>query len=113
MPYAFCEQIGKEIRDISDEIPFEIPESWEWVRLSSICTKLVDQTIIPKRQRKNPLLQYSMLSSTNINHNTLVELNKVRYLNKEIFEKFTYKKVSVGDVFHVSWFDDRKTWNVL
>ena len=22
LPYAFCEQIGKEIRDISDEIPF-------------------------------------------------------------------------------------------
>ena len=37
MPYAFCEQIGKEIRDISDELPFEIPDSWEWVRLGSIC----------------------------------------------------------------------------
>lgn len=32
LPYAFCEQIGKEIRDISDEIP----DSWEWVRLGSI-----------------------------------------------------------------------------
>ena len=41
LPYAYCEQIGKEIRDISDEIPFEIPESWEWVRLGSIC-QLVD-----------------------------------------------------------------------
>ena len=38
MPYAFCEQIGKEIRDISDEIPFEIPDSWEWVRLGIIST---------------------------------------------------------------------------
>ena len=38
MPYAFCEQIGKEIKDISDEIPFEIPDSWEWVRLGIIST---------------------------------------------------------------------------
>ena len=36
LPYAFCEQIGKEIQDISDEIPFEIPDSWEWVRLGGI-----------------------------------------------------------------------------
>lgn len=36
LPYAYCEQIGNEIRDISDEIPFEIPDSWEWVRLGFI-----------------------------------------------------------------------------
>ena len=38
LPYAYCEHIGKEIRDISDEIPFEIPDSWEWVRLGIIST---------------------------------------------------------------------------
>ncbi len=102
LPYAYCEQIGKEIRDISDEIPFEIPESWEWVRLSSICTKLVDGDHNPPKGEKSTT-QYYMLSSTNINHNTLVELNKVRYLNKEIFEKENSRtKVSVGDVFFTS-----------
>ncbi|MCU6705742.1 Type I restriction enzyme EcoKI specificity protein [uncultured Ruminococcus sp.] len=102
LPYAFCEQIGKEIRDISDDIPFEIPESWEWVRLSSICTKLVDGDHNPPKGEKSTT-QYYMLSSTNINHNTLVELNKVRYLNKEIFEKENSRtKVSVGDVFFTS-----------
>lgn len=34
LPYAFCEQVGKEIRDISEEVTFEIPDSWEWCRLS-------------------------------------------------------------------------------
>ena len=43
LPYTFCEQIGKEIRDISDEIPFEIPDSWEWARLSFVC-QLIDGT---------------------------------------------------------------------
>ena len=43
-PYTFCEQIGKEVRDISDEIPFDIPESWEWCRLGDILLKLTDGT---------------------------------------------------------------------
>ncbi|MCM1295452.1 MAG: restriction endonuclease subunit S [Muribaculaceae bacterium] len=31
------EKIGDEVKDITDEIPFEIPNNWEWVRLNTIC----------------------------------------------------------------------------
>ena len=34
----YYEQIGKKCLDITDEIPFEIPESWTWSRLSSMCS---------------------------------------------------------------------------
>ena len=33
----YYEKIGDEVKDITEEIPFEIPENWEWVRLSSLC----------------------------------------------------------------------------
>ena len=32
----YWEKNGKNEKDITDEIPFEIPDSWAWVRLSSI-----------------------------------------------------------------------------
>lgn len=42
MPY---EKVGKnEPVCIADEVPFEIPESWEWVRLGKILYKLSDGT---------------------------------------------------------------------
>lgn len=44
LPYTFCEQIGKEIKDISDEIPFDIPDSWEWARLLSVSYHVGDKS---------------------------------------------------------------------
>ena len=32
----YYEQIGTETKDITNEIPFDIPNSWEWVRLNNI-----------------------------------------------------------------------------
>ena len=36
--YTYFEQIGSEIKDITAEIPFDIPDSWEWVRLEYTTT---------------------------------------------------------------------------
>ena len=53
LPYTYCEQIGKEIRDISDEIPFEIPDSWEWVRFASIIELQSGQDLTPDKYNAN------------------------------------------------------------
>ena len=33
----YYEQIGQEIKDVSEELPFEIPETWDWCRLRDLC----------------------------------------------------------------------------
>ena len=90
----------KALPDITeDEIPFEIPEIWKWVRLRDICTKIVDGDHNPPAGIKTET-NYWMLSAININNGSLVELNRVRYLTKEVFEKANERtKVKPGDIF--------------
>ena len=100
MPY---EKVGKnETVCIADEVPFDIPESWEWVRLESICTKLVDGDHNPPKGCSYETT-YVMVSSTNINDDCIVELEKVRYLEKNIFDKENERtNAATGDIFFTS-----------
>ena len=43
------EKIGKETRCIEDEIPFEIPQSWSWVRLGKAIVLISGQDLTPDR----------------------------------------------------------------
>ena len=100
MPY---EKVGKnEPVCIADEVPFDIPESWEWVRLESICTKLVDGDHNPPKGCSYETACV-MVSSTNINDDCIVELEKVRYLEKNIFDKENERtNAATGDIFFTS-----------
>ena len=69
-----------------DEIPFEIPESWKWVRLGNVCSKVVDGDHNPP-SGSSTQTYYMMLSAKNINNNRLVQLDDARYLSKETFIK--------------------------
>lgn len=99
---SYYEKRGSIEVCIDDEIPFQIPDSWEWARLNNICTKLVDGDHNPPKGSLTKT-EYIMASSTNINNDALVEMEKVRYLTKEIFEKENERtKVEKGDIFFTS-----------
>lgn len=85
-----------------EDIPFEVPESWCWCRLGDICTKLVDGDHNPPAGLPTKT-EYIMASSQNINNDSLVDLDKVRYLSKEVFEVENERtKAEKGDIFFTS-----------
>ena len=83
LPYAFCEQIGKEIRDISDEIPFDIPDSWEWVHLDHIAVSDLGKTL-DKAKNTGEFQPY--LCSINVYWNgiDLTKLKEARFEESEL-----------------------------
>ena len=93
LPYTFCEQIGKEIRDISDEIPFDIPESWCWCRLDSIFYHNTGKALNSSKTQGTKM-QYITTSNLYWNKFELDKLKEMPFTENEI-EKCT---VSKGDL---------------
>ena len=49
----YCEKIGKSVQCIDEEIPFEIPESWVWVRLENCISLLSGRDLEPSQYNDN------------------------------------------------------------
>ena len=92
MPY---EKVGKnEPVCIADEVPFEIPESWEWVRISSIGSIVRGSGI--KRtetiESGKPCVRYGELYTTY--HTSFNQA--VSFVSEDLFERC--KHFSYGDI---------------
>ena len=71
------------LKDIEDEIPFEIPENWCWCRLPEICLKISDGT------HKTPAYVDSgipFLSVQNISKGYF-DLSNIKYITQEEHER--------------------------
>lgn len=78
----YYEKMGSKVSVI--DTPFSLESGYSWVRLKTICTKLVDGNHNPP-QGLSYKTDFLMLSSQNINDDSIVNLDKVRYLSKEQF----------------------------
>ncbi len=95
---SYYEKVGKVIKNIDDEIPFTIPDSWKWCRLKAICKKIVDGSHNPPKGL-DFVTPYIMASSRNIIENTISDLSNVRYLDKENFIKeHSRTNVEINDI---------------
>ena len=91
----YYEQIGKTVTDITDEIPFEIPESWEWCRISQCCERIFSgkSPIYSKTPTKH------MIIGQQANQWERIEMQYVKYGTEEYANKIEeYQYLLDGDV---------------
>ena len=79
-----------------DEKPFDIPTSWEWVRLGEIAFKVTDGSHNPPRDSS---VGFPMFSAKNIIKGELDYYNPDRYVTLEDFEKENMRtKIKENDI---------------
>ena len=88
------EKIGNEVRSLADEVPFDIPDSWEWVRIRSL-GEIVRGSGIKRNetvQQGLPCVRYGELYTTYQTSFT----SAVSFIAPDLYEKC--KHFSYGDV---------------
>ena len=93
----FYEKIGKKGEPvcIDDEIPFDIPDNWEWTRIKNIVTKLTDGAHkTPKYVEKGiPFLSVKDMSSG------YLDFSDTKYISQEDFERIYQRcNYEFGDI---------------
>ena len=84
----YYEQIGSQILDITEEIPFELPNSWSWVRGSSV--------FLPMESIK-PTSDFTYIDLDAVNNNTNQIEQPKSFTPKQAPSRAT-RKLHIGDV---------------
>ena len=84
-----------------EEIPFDIPESWEWVHLQEICSLIADvdhnmPKAVPESEGKLFLSAKDLLDDGTINYT-----ENVKYISQEDFDRLSKKaKPTLNDIIY-------------
>ena len=88
----YYEKIGKDIRNITDEVPFEIPDSWVWVRVKDIAEVYTGNSIAEsiKRAKYTNLTEgYNYIGTKDVGFDNVIDYeNGVKIPRSE--PKFRY-----------------------
>ena len=83
----YYENDGKNVVCIDDEIPFEIPSSWQWVRVEHICSYIQRG----KSPKYSPIKQYPVVAQK-CNQWTGFTIEKAQFIDPKTIESYTQER---------------------
>ena len=95
IPY---EKVGDEVRSLEDEVPFEIPDSWEWVRLGSIVYNRGQ--IVYNRGQCTPQEDFCYIDIGSINNKMQCLNSDETILSADKAPSRARKLVKIGDILY-------------
>ena len=85
MTSSYYEKIGDDVRCIDEEIPFEIPNSWEWLRLENCCSKEIRRGKSPKYADESGTLVFAQKCNTKYNG---IDVGLALYLDETTLSRY-------------------------
>jgi len=82
---SYYEKIGDEITCIDDEIPFEIPNTWGWLRLENCCSKEIRRGKSPKYTDASRTLVFAQKCNTKY---AGIDVGLALYLDENTLSKY-------------------------
>ena len=84
---SYYEKIGSEVHCIDEEIPFKIPETWEWLRLKNCCVKEIKRGKSPKYATESSnTLVFAQKCNTKYNG---IDIGLAQYLDESTLGKYS------------------------
>ena len=92
------EQIGKEVRCIEDELPFEIPENWCWTKISNFCSILVGKRIPAGKKLTSENTGHIYIRVSDMKNGT-VKKDNLKFVPNDIYPTIKKYIINKEDVF--------------
>ena len=82
---SYYEKIGNDIICIDDEIPYNIPDTWTWMRLENCCIKEIRRGKSPKYTENSNVLVFAQKCNTK--HNS-IDVSLAQYLDETALKRY-------------------------